>query len=100
VKRPSGQPNATSVPRFSHSAALRRRREASRRLPVLDCGRSDPWHYDEVPLTDHQLDGAADAAEHLLALGLAPVFDMVTIRALWPRDRELSVTLARLAGAA
>lgn len=87
----------TDEPEF---IAWRRRREASYRLPVLDGGRSDPWHYDDPPLTDHQLDGAVAAAAHLLTAGLAPLFDLDTLRALWSRDRELSVTLARLAGVA
>jgi hypothetical protein len=82
------------------SSQLRRRREASRRLPVLDCGRSDPWFYDELALTDRQLDAATATAEHLLAAGLAPLFPVDTVRALWRRDRALTVRLARLRGVA
>lgn len=78
-----------------HLAALRRRRGASRRLPVLDCGRTDPWYYDEPQLTDHQIDGWAAAAEILAAGGLRPIVPVRIARALWRRgDRDLAVTLA------
>jgi hypothetical protein len=46
---------------------LRRRRAGSYRLPVLDCGRSDPWHYDEPGER-----GYLEAAAHLLGHGLTP----------------------------
>ena len=60
--------------------------------------RTQPW-YPPLPLTDHQLDGAKAAAEHLLALDLPPLFPLAVIRAIWKRDRKLSVTLARIRGA-
>jgi hypothetical protein len=86
---------------YDYESGLRRRREASWRLLVLADGHSDPWHYDEPPSTAHQLDGAVAAAEYLMVHGLAPVFRIDTIRALWRRgDRRLAVKLARLQGAA
>jgi hypothetical protein len=45
-----------------------------------------------------QVAGVRDAADHLLALGLPPLFDVETLRELWWRDRELAEHLARLAG--
>ena len=75
---------------------FRARREASRRLPPLDCGCADPLGcrcYERPPAGKIIL-----AAEHLIALGFAPLFSTDTIRALWPRDRELALGLARLAG--
>jgi len=62
--------------------------------------RTQPW-YPPLPPTQHQLDGAKCAAEHLLAHGLPPLFPLDTIRALWRHgDRELAVTLARIRGLA
>lgn len=66
-------------------AALRRRREASRRLPPLACGCVDPWtcRCDDPPPSEKMLDAATDAAEHLMLLGFAPVFGLATVRAMW-----------------
>lgn len=60
-----------------------------------------PPLYEPVPNSDHQLDGVVAAAEHLMGLGLPPLFPLDTLRALWKRepDRELACALARLAGA-
>lgn len=80
-------------------AALRRRRAASRRVEPLGCGCVDPWtcrHHDAL-MGDRS---ALDAAGHLFALGLPPLFDPSTIRRLWRSDRVLAVELARLAGLA
>ena len=88
-------------PGYGYAAGLRRRREASYRLPVLHSGRADPWHYPEPPLSALWLAGAEDAAVHLLGAGLPPLLSLDTIRALWHRrDRELACELARLAGVA
>ncbi len=84
--------------RHEFSAGLHRRRDAAHRLPPLDCGHRDPWtcrHHDR-PSTR----GVTEAAEHLLAIGLPPLFDAATCRALWPADRGLAAILARLSGAA
>ncbi len=59
-----------------------------------------PPLYEPLPLTEHQLDGATDAARHLLAHQLPPIFALDTIRALWRRDRALAMTLARIRGVA
>jgi hypothetical protein len=65
---------------------------------VLECGRPDPWNYDELPLTDKQVKGARAAAEHLLACDLTPLMDVDTLRALWRAGhRELAAELARSA---
>lgn len=87
----------TSLPADRDSemiAGLRRRRDASRRLPLLACGCRDPWpcrHLDG-PSSDHDTEGAADAARHLLAVGLTPLLRLEYQRALWRRggvDRQL-----------
>jgi hypothetical protein len=52
-------------------------------------------------LTPHQVDGAVAAANHLLGLGLSPLFNTDTLRGIWRRGhRDLAVRLARLAGVA
>lgn len=93
--RPQERPEtaAPSTPADSHDHRTERGRRARR-----------PWPrsiYEPLPLTDHQLDGAVDAAEHLMACGLPPIFALDTLRALWRRgDRELALMLARTRGAA
>lgn len=78
--------------------ALKRRRAASRRMPVLGCGNADPWRYAEPALSDHQLDGWAQAAEHLTAIGCRPIVPVDIARALWRRgDRGLAEHLAVIA---
>jgi hypothetical protein len=66
-------------------ADLRRRREASWRLPVLASGRSDPWHYDEVPLTDCQLDAWLATIAHLADRGIPAIVPVPVRRALRER---------------
>lgn len=56
---------------------LRRRRDASRRLPG-----GDPWHYE--PLTV----GYEPAARHLLALGLTPAPNVAAMREIWKANAE------------
>lgn len=51
----------------------RRRRSASRRIAILESGRSDPWHYDEVPLTEHQREAWQRTVAHLTAAGFRPI---------------------------
>jgi hypothetical protein len=58
--------NTLTANRTAIARGLRQRRCASWRLPVLDCGRSDPWWY--APSSA----GYEDAAAHLLELGLTP----------------------------
>jgi hypothetical protein len=85
-------------------AGLRRRREASRRLPPLDCcSCSDPW-----PCQCHRpapspvlLAAVVAAADHLSGAGLPPLVDLQTCRALWRHgERTLAYRLARVRGAA
>lgn len=57
-----------------------------------------PPTYEPLPMTEHQLDGAEAAAKHLLGQGLLPIFDTPTLRAMWHRDRELSLKLAKIRG--
>ncbi len=70
---------------------LRNRRAAAQRLPVLGCGRSDPWHYE--PMTA----GYAAAARHLMEQGLTPAPDVPALQELWQHggeDQRLAVTIA------
>jgi hypothetical protein len=62
---------------------MRARRAASWRLPVIDCGRSDPWRYPEPGER-----GYGDAAAHLLALGLTPAPNAPALRAMWKAGNE------------
>jgi hypothetical protein len=64
-------------------ARLHRRRAASRRLPVLDSSRSDPWHY-EPP----RVRGYEEAARHLLGHGLTPAPNSAALRELWKAGGE------------
>lgn len=84
-----------------HNAAIRPkrlRREASRRVVPLDCGCPDPWpcRCSDPPLSDQTIDAGRDAALHLLGVGLIPLLDIETRRALWRRggtDRVLAELL-------
>jgi hypothetical protein len=58
---------------------LRRRRAASRRLPVLESGNADPWHY-EPPTAGYEA-----AAAHLLGCGLLPAPNREGLRLMWSR---------------
>ncbi|HKS47370.1 MAG TPA: hypothetical protein VJT49_20115 [Amycolatopsis sp.] len=51
-------------------AQLRRRRAASRRLPVLDCGCGDPWHAEPLPPSPRNVQASRRAWWHLKELGL------------------------------
>lgn len=78
-------------------AGLRRRREASRRLPVLPCGHADPWRYDAPGPSERYVDGYRDAAQHLLAVGMTPASNVDAMRAMWRRggtDQRLAAELA------
>lgn len=55
------------------AAALKRRRAASQRLPILDSGRADPWHHDSVPLTALQVDAWQRTVAHLTAAGFKAI---------------------------
>lgn len=76
----------------------RRRRHASRRLPSLDCGCSDPWpcQCNEPELSERAIDGWRDAALHVLRTGHMPLLPLEARRALWRRggaDRVLAELL-------
>ena len=51
-------------------AQLRRRRAASRRLPVLDCGCGDPWHAGHLEASPRNIQAARAAWWHLREFGL------------------------------
>ncbi len=57
----------------------RGRRAASRRLPVQESRRSDPWWYDPPAA------GYEDAVNHLLGQGLIPAPNREGLRAMWKR---------------
>ena len=86
----SGATTTTAtVDPLEYIAGLRRRRAASRRLPVLDhSGRADPWYYDRPAPSEHETDGYCAAAAHLLAAGLLPAPDLGAMRIMWRRDTE------------
>lgn len=79
-------------------AGLHRRREASRRLPVLPCGHADPWRYhDADEITEKYVDGYRDAAQHLIDVGLTPAPNLRAMRVMWRRgagEQRLAVRLA------
>lgn len=98
-------------------AAMRRRREASRRLPPMWCGCVDPLsprhrHHniddddqdddgdgDGDDLEDgHQLDAWGSAARHLLGQGFTPAVPLDTQRALWRRSRTDRHLIAEIRG--
>lgn len=54
-------------------AGTKRRRAAARRLPVLDHGRSDPWQYDELPLTEQQIEAWRRTVAHLHRAGFCAI---------------------------
>ncbi len=66
-------------------AGLHRRRKASQRSALLDCGCADPWccRCRRPPLSDRMIDAGAAAATHLLDTGYLPIFDLPTLRELW-----------------
>lgn len=94
-----------TVPPSNDAAGLDRRSAAAHRIPPLACGCADPWvcRCHEADPSERMVDAAADAAHHLLDLGLFPVLDLDTQRALWRRGgegRRLVSELQALAAAA
>ncbi|BCO56459.1 hypothetical protein MINTM005_17030 [Mycobacterium intracellulare] len=82
--------NATDLTNITRQ--LRARRAASRRLPVLECGRSDPWFY-KPPTAGYE-----DAAAHLLEHGLLPAANWEGLQAMWRsggRSQQAAVFIAR-----
>ena len=96
--------NNASLDGHAHTvAALRRRREASWRLPPLECGCRDPWRCrcTSAALSAAALDGWRDAAQHILANGWIPLLPLEVRRALWRRqgaDRLLAKRLHHACG--
>jgi hypothetical protein len=82
-RTPAGQGGGTSIPHEGSSNSsqvcrqLRARRFASWRLPLLETGRSDPWHY-EPPTAGYE-----EAALHLLEHGLTPAPNPEGLRLMW-----------------
>jgi hypothetical protein len=84
------RPNHTSA---SRSTSLRRRRESSRRLPVLESGYADPWR-PQSPVA-----GYSAAAEHLIEHGLLPAADIEGMRQMWRRGGHYRRDAERIANA-
>lgn len=80
---------------------LHRRRCATQRLAVLDCGCADPWtcRCTQHPLTERALDGWRDAAHAVLSEGMKPLVPAEVRRSLWRRggaDRALAEKLTAI----
>lgn len=86
------------VPQYSHQ--LRQRRSASYRLPALNCGCRDPWpcRHPDDQVTDREVNGYRDAAQHLLAHGLTPVPNLPAMRAMWKRGGDQQRLAMQIAG--
>jgi hypothetical protein len=75
-------------------ATWKRRHAAALRLPLLECGCSDPWGHhchDAAPsdvMADVMADAAANAADYLRELGFPGIFDGDTCRSMWRRGRR------------
>ena len=103
--RPAGHRTASfSLEDDSYCIQLHRRRAASQRLPVLDCGRSDPWHYEQPTAANCSTalnSSASDyefAVAHLLEHGLLPAPNPDGLRAMWRRggsSRQAAAVIAR-----
>ena len=95
-----------SVARRHGPVCWHRRVDAAVRLPRLECGCRDPWvcRCGTVPaVSDHQLDGWADAARYVLdTTGCTPVLPVDVLRRLWQRggdDRVLAEKIRAAGGA-
>ena len=101
--RETGTQTTTTVDTTDYIEGLHRRRASSYRLPVLDSGRADPWHYDRVQPSEKMVDAYRDAALTLSAAGLTPAALLPEMRALWRRggtDRNLVRDIATRWGVA
>lgn len=98
ITTPSRQCPANTV------AELHRRRQASYRLPSLDCGCRDPWPCwcSSPPLSEKMIDAGRAAARHILdSTGRVPLLEFEVLQALWRRggeDRVLAEMLHAAAG--
>ena len=68
---------------------------AGLRKPPLACGCHDPAYHQcrREPLSQLQIDAAVATAHDLFALGLPPLFDVATIKALWRGGTAPSATV-------
>jgi hypothetical protein len=82
--RPSTSQISGAGQRWRHGGA--RRESALRSTPLGPCGCiRDPDHdrHRCAGISPKMVDAAAEAARHLLAVDLVPVFDLPTLRAMW-----------------
>lgn len=91
----------TANPSHALLDQLHRRRCATQRLAVLDCGCADPWvcPCTRTPLTERALDGWRDAAYAVLSEGMRPLVPVEVRRSLWRRggaDRALAEQLTTM----
>lgn len=112
-KGPNGRSGHHTTPTSTeYIAGLRRRRAASRRLPVLPCGHSDPWvcgtcYPNLYPLTEALVEkreeSMVSAIKALFDAGVLPVINVDDARSLWRRGgraRALMQDLHELGGIA
>jgi hypothetical protein len=79
----SGFLQSNAAGRHCRVVQSHRRRMASQRLPLLVCGHRDPWTpWRPEHVSVKQAEGAAQAAEHLLGVGLVPMFDPAVLEAM------------------
>lgn len=91
--------HATANPRLCAGDALHRRRQASYRCEPLASGHRDPWQpWRPATLSDKQVEGAVEAAEHLRDAGLTPRFDLDTLRVMWRAGHHQLVNELRSGG--
>jgi hypothetical protein len=80
--------DSTGVDVATLAAQLGRRRAAAADCKPLRCGHRDPLtcvarRCHEPPPSHKMLDAAAQAAAHLLTLGLPPILDRDLVRGMW-----------------
>ncbi|MGO9100356.1 MAG: hypothetical protein ACLP9Y_13270 [Mycobacterium sp.] len=78
ISRTADTIKCNGAPPHCAPTQLRRRREASQRLPALDSGRADPWF-----AAPPGADGYADAVIHLRSVGLIAAPNAPGLHAMW-----------------
>lgn len=89
----NGAESTTASGANHYIAGLRRRRAATYRLPALDCGHADPTCRHDTPTS-----GYAQAAAHLLQLGLTPAPNLPALRNMWRAggdNQRLAIQIAQ-----